>query len=145
MSLTVVVGPPASGKSTWVAERAEPGDIVIDLDALALALTAPGVDPHDYPPGVKHVAMKARRAAIRAALERATDTRVYIIHWNPPPSALSLYHEHGAEIVTVDPGRSIVMDRCRAQRPPRALTAAEQWYATESERDFRPTHYSRSW
>jgi predicted kinase len=29
MGLTVVVGPPASGKSTWVLEQAKPGDVVI--------------------------------------------------------------------------------------------------------------------
>jgi predicted kinase len=33
--LTVVIGPPAGGKSTWVLERAKPGDIVVDFDRLA--------------------------------------------------------------------------------------------------------------
>lgn len=32
--LTIVCGPPASGKSTYVKERAGPGDLVIDLDAI---------------------------------------------------------------------------------------------------------------
>jgi hypothetical protein len=44
--LTVVVGPPAGGKSTWVLERAGPGDIVIDFDRLAVALTGEGRVSH---------------------------------------------------------------------------------------------------
>lgn len=33
--LTIVCGPPASGKSTWVAAKAGPADVVIDLDVIA--------------------------------------------------------------------------------------------------------------
>lgn len=65
--LTVVIGPPAGGKSTWVRERAKPGDIVIDFDLLACALTGPGGDPHDHTPAVAAVTKAARRAAIDAA------------------------------------------------------------------------------
>ena len=34
----VVCGPPASGKTTWVSDNAEPGDLVFDWDALATCL-----------------------------------------------------------------------------------------------------------
>lgn len=34
--VVVVCGPPASGKSTWVAERAGPDDLVLDLDQIAV-------------------------------------------------------------------------------------------------------------
>lgn len=33
--LTIVCGPPCSGKSTWVAQQAGPRDLVIDLDVIA--------------------------------------------------------------------------------------------------------------
>lgn len=36
--LTIVCGPPASGKTTYVKDHAHPTDIVIDLDAIALSL-----------------------------------------------------------------------------------------------------------
>lgn len=37
--LTIVCGPPAAGKSRWVAERAGPGDLVLDLDVIAAELS----------------------------------------------------------------------------------------------------------
>jgi 5-methylcytosine-specific restriction endonuclease McrA len=38
ISLTIVCGPPASGKSAYVMQRAEPGDVVIDLDLIVAEL-----------------------------------------------------------------------------------------------------------
>lgn len=35
----VVTGPPGSGKTTWIQERARPGDIVFDMDDLAEHVT----------------------------------------------------------------------------------------------------------
>lgn len=37
--LVIVCGPPASGKSTYVCDRAGPGDLVIDLDTIASQLS----------------------------------------------------------------------------------------------------------
>ena len=39
--VTVVAGPPSSGKTTYVAEHRQPHDLVIDLDAIAVALGSP--------------------------------------------------------------------------------------------------------
>jgi hypothetical protein len=36
--VTVLIGPPAAGKSTYARTHAQPDDIVIDLDAIARAL-----------------------------------------------------------------------------------------------------------
>ena len=33
--VTVVCGPPCAGKTTWVAEHAQPGDTVLDIDTIA--------------------------------------------------------------------------------------------------------------
>lgn len=44
--LTVVCGPPASGKSRYVAEHAGPRDLVIDLDLIAVRLS--GQPIHDW-------------------------------------------------------------------------------------------------
>jgi 5-methylcytosine-specific restriction protein A len=40
--LTIVCGAPASGKSTYVARRAAPGDVVIDLDTIGAELSGEG-------------------------------------------------------------------------------------------------------
>jgi predicted kinase len=59
----LVCGPPAAGKSTWVAEQASDGDTVIDFDRLCRDLGSP--DRFDHPKDVKD-----RAHALRAALER---------------------------------------------------------------------------
>lgn len=33
--VTLVYGPPCGGKTTWVAERSRPGDVVLDFDDIA--------------------------------------------------------------------------------------------------------------
>lgn len=127
--LTVVIGPPAAGKSTWIRERAKPDDIVIDFDLIAAALTGPSAPRHDHTPAVWAVTRAARRAAIKAAVGWADQTDVYIIHSTPAESTLTRYREQGARIVTVDPGRDVVMERCRRERPPAMLKVAGEWYS----------------
>lgn len=38
LPLTIVCGPPAAGKTTYVRARAAPGDVVVDLDEICLRL-----------------------------------------------------------------------------------------------------------
>ncbi len=129
--LTVVIGPPASGKSTWVKSQARPNDIVIDFDVMADALTGPSAPRHDHTPAVWAVTRAARRAAIKAAVGYADQTDVYIIHSTPAESTLARYRRQGARIVTVDPGRDVVMARCRRERPAAMLGVAGEWYSTQ--------------
>jgi len=110
--LYVVIGPPAGGKSTWVLDRARPGDIVIDFDRMAVALTGPGGDPHDHPGPVMVVVRAARTAAIEAAIKQAKATDVYLIHSSPGQARMAEYRALGAEVVTIDPGRDVVRARC---------------------------------
>lgn len=127
--LTVVIGPPAAGKSTWIRQHARPDDIVIDFDLIADALTGPSAPRHDHTPAVWAVTRAARRAAIKAAVGWADQTDVYIIHSTPAEATLARYREQGARIVTVDPGRDVVMERCRRERPPKMMKVAAEWYA----------------
>lgn len=131
--LTVVVGPPCSGKSTWVLEHAEPGDIVIDFDRLAVALSGPGGDPHDHPSAVAAVTRAARTAAIEAAIKQAKACHVYLIHSSPGQVRMAEYRDLGAEIVTVDPGRDVVRQRCKAQRPARMFAVIDEWYREQAQ------------
>jgi hypothetical protein len=129
MALTVVVGPPAAGKSTWVLERAKPGDIVIDFDRLAVALCGTGGDPHDHPAAVATVARAARTAAIDAAIKQARTVDVYLIHSSPGEQRMAHYVSLGAQVVTIDPGRDVVRARCKGgQRPQRMYTVVDEWY-----------------
>lgn len=131
--LYVVVGPPAAGKSTWVLERAKPGDVVVDFDRLAMALSGQGGDLHDHPPAVTAVTKAARRAAIDVALRRVTTCNVYIIHSSPSPERMADYRAHGAEVITIDPGRDVVRERCKAERPQRMFGVVDRWYREQTE------------
>lgn len=148
MALTVVIGPPAGGKSTWVTARAQPGDVVIDMDRIAQALTAQGADLHRYSRQVRFVASQARRAAINEALKYCGALDVYLIHTQPGTDQLARYAEHGAQVVVVDPGRDVVLARCAEQRSSSVIAAVERWYAsriTTSEHHTESQSGSRSW
>lgn len=132
--LYVITGPPAAGKTTWVAEHATHGDVTIDLDSLAAALTPIDTDSHVYPKHVRSIAIAARRAAIEAALlHRLTD--VYLIHTSPTDREMRRYERLRAEIVCIDPGRDVVLERCATMRPAQSLSVAREWYAN---RDYVP-------
>lgn len=140
MTLYLVTGPPAAGKTTWVREHAQPGDITIDYDTIAQALS-PELD-HDHPPHVQTVTKVARQAAIDAAVK--LDCDVYIIHGMPSQRLLTKYQALGAQVVTIDPGADVVLARCKQQRPWRVTQAAKQWYAgrdhtTERQEDDQST------
>lgn len=126
MALIVVTGPPAAGKTTYVAEHAQPGDIRIDLDHIANTLAGKSVDNHEHAPHIFAVAKAARQAAIDAAIKQDCD--VWLIHTKPTPKQLDDYRDLGATIRVVDPGKGVVMKRCREQRPRGSLFAAAKWY-----------------
>lgn len=126
--LTVITGPPAAGKTTWAQAHAKPGDIVIDYDRIAQALTTDGADTHDHGGHLRRVAYKARGAALREALAICHKADVYLIHAVPDADALDRYRAYGARIITVDPGRDVVLARIREQRPAHVLRGAERWY-----------------
>lgn len=145
MALYVISGPPAAGKSTWVAARAEQGDIVVDLDRIAQALTAPGADYHRYGRTLRTVAQRARQAAISEALKHRRTHDVYVIHTDPAPNTLRMYRQHDAELVTVDPGRDVVLARCAEQRPASVIAAVERWYASHGDNHIESQAGSRVW
>ena len=131
VALIVVTGPPAAGKTTYVAEHAKPGDIRIDLDHLANTLAGEDQDNHEHAAHILTVAKAARQAAIDAAIKQDCD--VWLIHTKPTTKQLDNYRDLGATIHVVDPGKDVVMKRCKRERPKGALFAAAKWY------DNKPT------
>lgn len=67
MLVTLVVGPPCSGKTTYVKERWEPGDLVVEYDRLASALTM--FDEHT-PASSLHAYIEAARQAVLSRVAR---------------------------------------------------------------------------
>lgn len=148
MTIHIVTGPPAAGKSTYIREHRKPGDITIDYDELANTLA--GLEPtnHEHEAHIKSVTQKARQAAIDTALNTHDGTfSIWIIHSTPSPDLIAKYKEAGAEIITIDPGKDLVMNRCKAERPKNMLKIAAAWYnkktkpgKTTTERGYGAQH-----
>ncbi|QLF83884.1 polynucleotide kinase [Gordonia phage Moosehead] len=136
--LYVITGPPAAGKTTWVRDHAQHGDIIIDYDTIAVALTTAHTDDHVHPEHVKTVTKAARRAAIEAALPLADQVDVYLIHSTPSATQLDSYREHGARIITIDPGKDVVLDRIADTRPWQLTNVAKDWYKPKPEPSSKP-------
>jgi hypothetical protein len=145
--LYVISGPPAAGKSSYIRAHARPTDIVIDLDLIATALAGPGAPQWSHDPILLKVAHRARFAAIDEALKHRDQVDVYLIHTMPSRKALARYQRHDATLVTVDPGRDIVMQRVDDMRDPAMRAVATRWYREHAKRGpskvTRQT--SRSW
>jgi predicted kinase len=131
VSLTVITGPPASGKTYWVKQHAKRNDITIDFDAIVSVLT-PATTSHDPPRHIVDVAIQARYAAIKTALYWANHgIDVFIIHAMPSDKQLARYQQANANIITIDPGQDVCIERAHAdKRPARSLRIINEWYAT---------------
>ena len=130
VTIKVVIGPPAAGKTTYIETNAKPIDVTIDLDAIARSLMpiAPPAS-HVYPPHVRHIAIGARKAAIERAARLTERVTVWIIHAIPTPDQLAEYRGMRYEIITVDPGRDVVESRARIERPAFMHKQIARWYA----------------
>lgn len=129
-TVKVVIGPPAGGKTTLIAERATMHDVVIDLDAIARALMPIQLErTHTYPVHVRHVAIGARKAAIERATRLRERVTVWIIHSIPTPDEIANYRSLHWEVITCDPGRATVVERCRRLRPEYVMPSVDRWYA----------------
>jgi hypothetical protein len=140
--LTIVTGPPCAGKSTYIEKRAKFGDIVVDLDRLALALTTEDTPHHGYHKGIRWVAIAARRAALDAAIKQHHQgAQVWAIDTDPSPRRREFYRRAGARIVDIDPGIDVVLGRAQGQRPAHVIAYIHDWYEGRAHDASR----SRTW
>jgi len=136
--ITLVMGPPAAGKSTYVLEHARPGDLIVDYDAIATSL---GASSHAYGQAL-HPAVNAARNAILRQLRRGETgaARAWILSANPEAERRFPFHE----LVMVDPGIDRVLANARgAGRPRDYIDAIHKWYeARQAPTGSKP---SREW
>lgn len=125
--VVLVVGPPGAGKSTLVAQRREPGDVVIDYDAIAQAVGSESTHGHD---SHHSAAMAARNGLLNALRSGKLDAPlVWLISANPNAESMFPYDE----VVVVDPGRDVVAARM-GERPAGTLEVVDRWYEARSAR-----------
>lgn len=87
----LVTGLPCSGKTTYVAEHATRRAVVIDYDAIAVALGSP--DSHDHPKSLVPYILHARDALLTRIADKRPTTDVWIITTTPRPNEVALADE----------------------------------------------------
>lgn len=126
VNMTVVAGAPGSGKTTYVREHKQPGDLVIDMDAIAVALGS-DVD-HDHDGRLLPFAFAARDAVIDR-LGRPNDLRaVWIIRGAPTFAERHQWWQ--AKVVVIAPPIDEAKRRAReAGRPASWDRLIDEWWA----------------
>lgn len=125
MTRTVIVcGPPGSGKTTYVERRMVRGDVIVDFDALASAIS--GLPWYDTPPNVIAFAVAAK-AALIARLERdGRPARAWVITSGQTRSERhELRDRLNAEVVVLEVAPDVCYDRIRDDE--RRNTRPEHW------------------
>ena len=126
-TVTIVAGPPCGGKSTYVARRAKPGDVVVDFDMIARRLGSPARWIHPEP-----FRSRANREVDRllGQIEAMTTGTAWVIRSLPDPAErAALAARLRAVVVVVDPGESVCLARA-ASRPSGTARVIRRWYWT---------------
>lgn len=124
--ITVVIGPPCAGKSSYVQQNSTPGDLIIDFDSLATAFGS--TSRYDTPLSMRRVVQSARRAAISQVLMGAVEN-AWVIDTDPDRGMLAQYRRAGATIHVVDPGQTECLLRAdRDKRPAWTADQIRRWY-----------------
>lgn len=74
----VICGPPGSGKTTFAQQHMQPGDLILDMDAIVSALTGSGSAHPDYS-GVMDAALSVREAVYQAIESGKAGKRAFVI------------------------------------------------------------------
>lgn len=124
--VVLVCGPPASGKSTWVRQRAAPGDQVIDFDQLCRSLGSKA--RHDHPRSVRQMAKSIRRSIEDKTSEYPG--RTWVIRSLPKASDRAAVAERlGARVVMLATPAAEAVERARNDnRPEWTESAIRDWW-----------------
>jgi hypothetical protein len=137
--IVLVIGPPGAGKTTWVQQNRGEHDLVVDYDALAVALGS--TLPHGHSDAIHTATMAARNAVLSSLRKGKIDVgRAWIISSNPRAEEMFPFHT----VVTVDPGQQEVEERVASgERPEHFLALVRNWYETRNgQKEFAS---SRTW
>lgn len=124
----IVTGHVCSGKTTYVRNNAVRGDVVIDIDRIALALSTEDTRHHEYEQHVADIAKAARWAAIDKAirLHRDATFNVWIIHAYPDERDDATYRRIGATRHDLEVDADELRFRAKNERPERIQKLLEQ-------------------
>lgn len=128
--LTIVCGPAAGGKSTYIKNNAKPGDIIIDMDMIRTEL---GIGAHEWNSKTLERSLE-RRNEMLASLASATASHAWFIvsaassaerdWWRQVLQPVSVVVVMAAESACVD---RIVRTR-EGERAARSVKATRKWW-----------------
>lgn len=130
----VVMGPPCSGKSTYVQNNAAPGVGRFDIEAVASAVAAETIT--DLPTGTVMDAVLAMRRGMTGWLLDAENPvdEFWLINARPPDTLIQALAAQGARFHLLDPGEEECIARATRQgRPDSTIDRIRQWYLNPPE------------
>jgi hypothetical protein len=127
--LTVITGPPCSGKTTYLRQHALPGHLVVDFDAIAQALGSRVT--HDHGQALREAAGVVWSAAVREAIRQHGKGRhAWVIDSRPSPWRAGQYAQAGARLVALAaPAAELHRRASEAGRPESWHPAIDQFLA----------------
>lgn len=134
LTLTLVAGPPCGGKNTYIRARADPDDLVIDYDALAVALQVSG-ETHGHVEVHKPFVWEARDAVLeRLRLGGHGVRRAWLIASAPKRKDRERFrNRYGARVVVVHSPEDVCLRRAMGERPGDWHAYVRNWF-----RDYEP-------
>ncbi|QOR55350.1 MAG: hypothetical protein SHS37scaffold537_48 [Phage 68_12] len=131
------MGPPTAGKTTYVQHNAKPGDLIVDTDAIALAL---GAKPGHTTAGLHAgFARSCRSHVITTVLTKGAEVPTWIIDTAPTIAAIEHYTRASAHPHLIDPGKGTCLQRART-RGKGTTPAILDWYTHHHDRLTAWTH-----
>jgi len=129
------MGDPLTGKSTYVKQHAKQGDIIIDLDEIARALTVTKMS-HQYGLHIRQLAIIARQSVINKILStNYRDVDIWLIHADPSPKQLQQYQMRGAKFYKCQASRAELAERLQT-RAPENQAKIKQYYANKATKAY---------
>ena len=123
---TLIYGPPCGGKSTFVHELHERGDLVLDFDQVHSALS--GLDPYDHHDSITPFVMAAMDA-VKRRLQAEKDTTAWVIACAPTRAERSEFSSFTNENRLVYADRATCHDRATSSgRPDAWHTYIDSWH-----------------
>lgn len=135
MTLRMVVGPPCSGKSTYVQTHARPGVPRFDFDAVATTVAGESAK-HEIPTAVLDAVLSMRRGLMGYLLDPETNPTddVWVVNASPSESTVSRWVASGGVFHVLDPGQDECMARALREDAPQSVQdAISAWYASPPE------------
>jgi hypothetical protein len=129
--LTIVCGPPASGKTTYVKQHADPADLVIDLDEIGVRLS--GGNGHDWSRNYLGTALSERNRYLHAISKPCSWPAAWFIVGAPRQKERQWWQDklQPKDIVLLLPPEDLCYQRIKERggvREAQQCRAVDEWF-----------------